>query len=486
MYKDWRDYQEKAASVFRRQGCLAEVDAKVEGARGTHSLDVYVSFTNHGIDCNWVIECKLWNSRVTKEKVLVLQSIVDDIGADRGIILTEKGFQRGAYDAVRQSNVTLVTSLEEFERTAKTISKSMGLRLNSQHAENEPPAFEFPSKDQPHTLLMHGSRLLVGNWRTGNISVIDPHSRMVESVIELDNYEVHSPSEKAIEQREIRRHQPGNMTVADGRLFLGQVFSDFILVVDMATSSIVKRLAVPGGGEGSITSSSDGRFVYFASNKEDCFFIIDSATYEYERVPYPSGGRGSMCILAHPHKPHLYIGVQRGGTLDGKSYPGGNSFLAVYDLAGHTYRKSIYLAEIRGARSDDGAPVCLLWDGDRHIYVGMFQSNRGIYKIDGETLEIVGTISFEPNKHNRHSTWVDPLSLALFGNSIVSLNRNNRELVLVNRQSGEVSSATYLGEAPNGPRDVVVYGNEAIVSYPERQGLVFLNLEDIKHMAEPR
>ncbi len=343
MYKDWREYQEKTASFFRKQGCIAEVDAKVKGARATHNIDVYISFSNHSINCNWVIECKLWKKRVPKEKVLALKTIVDDIGADKGIILSEKGFQKGAYDAARQSNITLVTSLEEFERTAKTISKSIKLRLNVNQAENEPPIFEFPNKDQPHTLLMQEGRLFVGNWQTGNISIIDPQNRTIESIIELDNYEALSSSTKTSKKREIRRYQPGNMAIADGRLFLGQVFSDFILAIDIATKSIVKRLVLLGGGEGSIASSSDGRNVYFASNKENCFFIIDSATYEYERVPYPAGGRGSMSILIHPHKPYLYIGIQRGGTLNGKSYPGGNSFLAVYNLSNRRYIKNICL-----------------------------------------------------------------------------------------------------------------------------------------------
>ena len=49
MYKDWREYQEKAASFFRKQGCMADVDAKVKGARGTHNIDVYVFIINYFI-----------------------------------------------------------------------------------------------------------------------------------------------------------------------------------------------------------------------------------------------------------------------------------------------------------------------------------------------------------------------------------------------------------------------------------------------------
>ena len=476
MYKDWREYQTATASLFRKQGCSARVEAEIIGARGTHAIDVYVSFSNHGIDCNWVIECKLWKTRVPKEKVLTLKAIVDDVGADRGIIISEKGFQRGAYDVARQSNITLVTSLEEFERTVKTITTSVEMHLNVVITNNEPSVYEFPNKDQPQTMLKYRDRVFTGNWQSGSISIIDLGKKTIESIIELDNYETLSPVTKS---REIRRYPPGSMTIADGRLFLGQIFSDFVLVIDIATKSIVKRLVIPGGGEGFITSSEDGRYVYFASNKENSFFIIDSATYEYEKISYPRGGRGSMSILAHPKKPYLYIGIQRGGTLNGVSYFGGNSFLAIYDLVNKVYVKNIYLAEITNGRSDDSTPTCILYDGDRHIYVGMFQSNKGIYKIDDETLEITINIEFEPNKYNKHFTWVDPLSLALYKDFVISLNRNNRELVFIDKQSGEISKSIYLGEAPNGPRDIVIYENEAIVSYPEKHGLIFINLEEV-------
>ena len=107
-----------------------------------------------------------------------------------------------------------------------------------------------------------------------------------------------------------------------------------------------------------------------------------------------------MSILLHPHKPYLFIGIQRGGTLNGKSYQGGNRFLAVYGLAQHKYIKSIYLAEIRDNRSDDGTPISLLYDQAGYIYVGMFQSNKGINIVDEVTFELVSNISFIPNKQS--------------------------------------------------------------------------------------
>jgi uncharacterized protein YbaA (DUF1428 family) len=109
---NWKEYQSRTAEVFREAGCNADVEAIVEGVRGEHEIDVYVTFEQYGITCTWVVECKCWNSNVPKEKVLALQAIVDDVGADRGVLISKTGFQSGAIKAARKSNITL-TSLED-------------------------------------------------------------------------------------------------------------------------------------------------------------------------------------------------------------------------------------------------------------------------------------------------------------------------------------------------------------------------------------
>lgn len=109
---DWRAYQIEVAAFFRRQGCNAEVEKIVQGVRAKHEVDVHVKFHRSGIECTWVVECKLWKTKVPKEKVMALKSIVDDVGADRGIIFSEKGFQSGALDSIRDTNITLVTSIK--------------------------------------------------------------------------------------------------------------------------------------------------------------------------------------------------------------------------------------------------------------------------------------------------------------------------------------------------------------------------------------
>ena len=111
---NWKEYQREAAKLFRNLGCEAEVDKLIEGVRAKHKIDVWVTFYNYRIECKWVVECKNWKTNVPKEKVLALQKIVEDVGADRGILISKIGFQPGAIRAANQTNITL-TSLEELK-----------------------------------------------------------------------------------------------------------------------------------------------------------------------------------------------------------------------------------------------------------------------------------------------------------------------------------------------------------------------------------
>ena len=116
----WHDYQERAAEFFRTLGMDANVDERLEGARGQHDVDVVVRETRVGIEQLWVVECKLWRRSVDKEPVAALGHIAQDVGADRGIMLSEKGFQPGAIRLALSSNITL-TSLADLKESAEAL-----------------------------------------------------------------------------------------------------------------------------------------------------------------------------------------------------------------------------------------------------------------------------------------------------------------------------------------------------------------------------
>lgn len=108
----WRHYQERAANYFRARGMCAHVEERITGARGQHDVDVVVYASQAGIEQLWVVECKCWHRSVSKLHVAALASVAQDVGADRGILLSETGFQLGAVRLASLSNITL-TSLAE-------------------------------------------------------------------------------------------------------------------------------------------------------------------------------------------------------------------------------------------------------------------------------------------------------------------------------------------------------------------------------------
>jgi hypothetical protein len=100
-------------------GFDVKVDETLRGARAEHEIDVTARMSIAGVDQCWLIECKSWKRRVPKERVLTFRGVVEDVGADRGLLFSESGFQAGAINAAQNTNITL-TSLVEFENTFST------------------------------------------------------------------------------------------------------------------------------------------------------------------------------------------------------------------------------------------------------------------------------------------------------------------------------------------------------------------------------
>lgn len=111
----WEQYQDKVASFLSLLGFEVQVGETVGGARAEHDIDVTARMSVAGVEQLWVIECKSWKRRVSKDRVLTFRGVVEDVGADRGLLFSESGFQPGAVSAAQKSNVTL-TSLAQFEQ----------------------------------------------------------------------------------------------------------------------------------------------------------------------------------------------------------------------------------------------------------------------------------------------------------------------------------------------------------------------------------
>lgn len=151
---DWREYQERVADFFREVGMKAETDVAVAGVRTSHDIDVLVKSEYMGIEITWIVECKRWKRPVSKDKVLTLRSIIDDVGADRGFIMAENGFQSGALEAALLANVTLTSLHEMRERLRFEVSRVEALRVLGRVDDFRSRYWELPKEHR----IDHGLR----------------------------------------------------------------------------------------------------------------------------------------------------------------------------------------------------------------------------------------------------------------------------------------------------------------------------------------
>ena len=101
-------------------GLDAETNVTMYGVRTEHDIDVVVRSRHVGFDITWLVECKYWKDPVNKLHVFGLRQIVTDLGADRGILLCEVGFQSGALEAAKLTNEAM-DSLLPFGKKAQRL-----------------------------------------------------------------------------------------------------------------------------------------------------------------------------------------------------------------------------------------------------------------------------------------------------------------------------------------------------------------------------
>lgn len=134
MKNDWFEFQEKICSYFISMGTFATTNTTINGIRTNHDVDILVQTKFLGHEITWIVEAKHWKTRISKLHVLALRTIIDDIGADKGFIISDKGFQKGAIEATKNTNIVLKTFdeliIETKEIIEKEILKTYEARIN--------------------------------------------------------------------------------------------------------------------------------------------------------------------------------------------------------------------------------------------------------------------------------------------------------------------------------------------------------------------
>jgi len=112
--KDWKDLQNEVGEILIQCGFTVEVEKKVTTARGEAELDVYAEEIVKGRKYTIICECKFWNSKIPQSVIHGFRTILGDTGANKGYIISLKGFQSGSVKATNFTNLDLIT-WEEFQ-----------------------------------------------------------------------------------------------------------------------------------------------------------------------------------------------------------------------------------------------------------------------------------------------------------------------------------------------------------------------------------
>jgi restriction system protein len=110
--ESWQLLQEWTVQILRECGWTAETEVKVKTVRGSAEIDVFAIETVQGREYKTLVECKNWTARVPQNVVHGFRTVMGDVGANTGYVISKAGFQAGAYEAAANTNVRLLSWTE--------------------------------------------------------------------------------------------------------------------------------------------------------------------------------------------------------------------------------------------------------------------------------------------------------------------------------------------------------------------------------------
>jgi hypothetical protein len=112
--KSWRDLQDAVARILHECSFSVETDKPISTPRGAVIIDISAEETVQGRINTILCECKYWKRRIPQSVIHSFRTVMSDIGANHGYIISLRGFQSGSISAAKSTNIHLVT-LDEFQ-----------------------------------------------------------------------------------------------------------------------------------------------------------------------------------------------------------------------------------------------------------------------------------------------------------------------------------------------------------------------------------
>lgn len=147
----WKKFEKVVAGIhkLKAEGARVKYDDHIMGRRTgrKRQIDVSLRFDHGYYQYLVVIECKDLKSKVRIDAVESLCTKLEDIGAHKGVMVSTRGFQKGAIGAAKAHNVDLFTLTEEMgdwteKITNNVINLPMPTSIRFDH-----PSIERPPED---------------------------------------------------------------------------------------------------------------------------------------------------------------------------------------------------------------------------------------------------------------------------------------------------------------------------------------------------
>lgn len=122
-YEDTQDYVCSISATEFEEFCLERLkdyaemkgwqdfsimhNVKLKAHDGTYQIDVYATFRFMELDFKVLCECKQFKSPVKRDIVALLDRKIRSLGAQKGIICSTSGFQKGAIKYAKEHGIAL-------------------------------------------------------------------------------------------------------------------------------------------------------------------------------------------------------------------------------------------------------------------------------------------------------------------------------------------------------------------------------------------
>ncbi len=110
--KEWKSLQAGVCRIFNEIGLHAEEDKLIITPRGSVTLDVFAVDPGSVDSIQYVVECKNWGNSIPQSVVHAFTTVMHEVGANIGYIISQKGMQKGAKDYLQNTNIKGLTYAE--------------------------------------------------------------------------------------------------------------------------------------------------------------------------------------------------------------------------------------------------------------------------------------------------------------------------------------------------------------------------------------